>query len=277
MKTRPMLLAAAAIFASITVAQPAFAAPLSGMEGLGKPVSDAALADMRGKFVAPSGLAYFGVVMSSSWQGSDGITTAATLLFSIDFSSNGTGPTQITPQLMISWNRECPTCGDGSMDVSGFGAAAGSGYMAVTADGVTIPVGSLGTATGVVQSQQIAGSDNYSRNNMGIEIVPAGSMHFDTTGMTALTHGETEHFDDGDTLQFNYTDHQLGLSMTDQHGALQQSVDGNIGQIAQHVLITGNNISAQNNMNLMIGFDPTAAARQMNIQNALSVMKGMGF
>ena len=273
MKTRPMLLAAAAIFASVAIAEPAVATPLSGMEGLGKPVSDEALADMRGKFVAPSGLAYFGVVMSSSWQGADGITTAATLLFSIDFSSNTTGSTQITPQLMVSWNRECPTCGDSSMDVAG----AGSGYMAVTADGASIPVGSLGTATGVVQSQQIAGSDNFSRNNMGIEIVPAGSMKFDTSGMTALTHGETEHFDDGDTIQFNYADHQLGLTMTDQHGALQQNVDGNIGQIAQHVLISGNNIAAQNNMNLMIGFDPAAAARQMNIQNALSVMKGIGF
>jgi hypothetical protein len=270
MKKHPFLAIAAFMLVGVTCASPALAAPLSGLEGLGKPVSDEALGNMRGKFVAPSGIAYFGVVMSSSWQGPDGITTAATLLFSIDFAGGGSGSPH--PQLMVSWSRECETCGDNSMDVSGIGG----GYMAVTSDGVSIPVGALDSATGVVQSQQIAGSDNQSRNLMSIEIVPAGSMTYDTSGMTALNHGQTEHFDDGDTLQFTYSGNQVGLGLTDQNGALQQSVNGNIGQIAQHVLISGNDIIANNNMNLMIGIDP-AAAQNLSIQSALTAMKGFGY
>jgi len=270
------LLVTSAVFAfSLTLASPALASPESGLEGLGTPVSDEALGDIRGKFAAPSGIAYFGIVMASSWQGSDGITTAAKLLFSIDFAGGGSG--NPTPQLMVSWSRECPECGDQTMDVSGFGPSANAGYLAITGDGVSIPVGSLDTATGVVQSQQIAGSDNQSRNLMSIQIVPAGSANYDTSGMTALTSGQTQHFDDGDTLQFNYSPQQVGLAMSDQSGALQQSVNGNLGQLAQHVLISGSDVVANNSMTLMIGVDPAAAAQRLSVQNALQAMKGFGF
>jgi hypothetical protein len=273
MKKRTLMAVSAFAFAGVMSASPALAAPTSGLEGLGKPISDDALGNMRGKFVAPNGISYFGIVMSSSWQGADGITTAATLLFSIEFAAAASGG-HVTPQLMISWSRECPDCGDDSMDVT----SANSGYVALTSNGGAIPIGSLNTATGVVQTQQIAGSDNSSRNVMAIQIVPAGTLTYDTTGMTALTgKGDTEHFDDGDTLQFSYSDHQLGLSMTDQGGALQQSVNGNIGQIAQNVLISGNDIIANNSMGLMIGIDPSAAARTLSVQGALTAMKGMGF
>jgi hypothetical protein len=69
-----------------------------------------------------------------------------------------------------------------------------------------------------------------STNVMSIQIVPAGSASYDTTGMTAMAgHNDTEHVDDGDTLQFSYSNHQLGLSITDQGGALRQGVDGTWG------------------------------------------------
>jgi hypothetical protein len=275
MKKR-FLLATLALVGGIG-ACPAFAEPLSGIEGLGTPVSDQELGVMRGKFVAPSGIAYFGIAMSSSWQGNDGITTSATLLFSINFAGAASG--QVTPQVMMSWSRDCASCGDSSMDVSGFGPSANGSYVALAGNGVSIPVGSLNSATGVVQTQQIAGSDNQSRNAMSIEIVPASSIVNDTAGMTQLTAngGETHQFSDGDTLQFTYSNHQLGLALTDQNGALQQNVSGGPGQVAQHLLISGDGIAANNNMNLMIGIDPAAAAQHLNIQNALSVMKGQGF
>ena len=272
-----LLIAASVAVLSSTISMPAYAAPSSGLEGLGKPVSDEAMSDMRGKFVAPSGISYFGIEMTSSWQGNDGVTTAATLLFSIDFAHTSSG--NVVPHLMMTWSRDCTKCGDTSMDVSGFGPAAGNGYVMLTGNGNTIPVGSLGTATGVVQTQQIAGSDNQSRNGMTIEIVPASSINHDTTGLTDLAGaGNVSHqFADGDTLQFNYTNHQVGFSMTDQNGALQQNVDGNIGQFAQHILIDGNGVIASNNMNLMIGIDATTTAQRISIQNALATMKGQGF
>jgi hypothetical protein len=275
MKKRPLLASAAFAFISLTAAGPAFCMPLSGLEGLGKPVPDSRLGTMRGKFVAPSGIAYFGISMSSSWQGADGITTFANLLFSIDFAA--ANPSQITPQVMISWSRDCASCGDSSMDISGFGPSASDSYVALTGNGGSIPVGALDSATGVVQTQQITGSDNQSRNAMSIEIVPAGTIANNTIGMTALTGSETQHFSDGDTLQFVFSDQGVGIALTDQSGALQQGVNGQLGQFAQHLLIDGSGIIAGNSMNVTIGRDPTAAAHQLNIQGALSAMKGLGF
>jgi hypothetical protein len=276
MKKRPLLASAAFAFIGVMAAAPAVAQPLSGLEGLGKPVSDSRLGTMRGKFVAPSGIAYFGIAMASSWQGADGITTSANLLFSIDFA-DASG--QVTPRLMISWSRECDTCGDSSMDLSGFGPAASNSYVALTGNGASIPVGSLDSATGAVQTQQIAGSDNVGRNVMSIEIVPAASIVNDTSGMTALTGpgSQVQQFSDGDTLQFNFSAHGLGIAMTDQNGALKQGVNGDLGQLTQHVMIDGNGIVAGNDMKLVIGMDPAAAAQHLNIQGALSAMKGMGY
>ena len=182
-----VLLAIAVLFASLTFASPSFASePTSGLEGLGKPVSDEALSDMRGKYVAPSGIAYFGILMNSSWQGANGVTTDATLLFSINFQAAANGSSNGMPVVMISWSHACATCGDSSMDVTNFSPSSGNSYVAVT-NGGSIPLGSLNTVNGVVQSQQIAGSDNQSRNAMSIEIVPAGSLAYNTAGMTALT------------------------------------------------------------------------------------------
>ncbi|MGH9551470.1 MAG: hypothetical protein ACRD3W_18940, partial [Terriglobales bacterium] len=178
------LCAAGLAIIGIMIGAPASSATLSGLEGIGKPVSDETLGNMRGKFVVPSGITYFGVVMSSSWQGSDGITTAATLLFSVDFAAASTGSKYGTPQLMISWSRSCSDCSDDSMDVSAFGPSASNGYVALGGNGSSIPVGSLGSVSGIVQSQQIMGSDNQSHNVINVEIVPAGSLSYDTTGMT---------------------------------------------------------------------------------------------
>jgi hypothetical protein len=230
---------------------------------------------MHGKFVAPSGIAYFGIAMSSSWQGTDGITTFANLLFSIDFAGTDSG--QVTPQVMISWSRDCASCGDSSMDISGFGPSASDSYVALTGSGTSIPVGALNSATGVVQTQQIAGSDNQARNAMSIEIVPAGTITNNTSGMTALTGNEVHQFSDGDTLQFAFSNQGVGIALTDQNGALQQGVNGTIGQFAQHLLIDGSGITAGNAMNVTIGIDPSAASHALNIENALSAMKGMGF
>jgi hypothetical protein len=275
MKKLTILTGAVFAFICMMAVPPALAEPVSGLEGLGKHVSDQELGNMRGKFVAPSGIAYFGIAMTSSWQGADGITTSANLLFSIDFAGSNSG--QPMPHLMVSWSRECAECGDSSMDVSAFGPSANGSYVALTGNGASIPVGALDSATGAVQTQQITGSDNQSRNAMTIEIVPADSIVNNTTGMTPLTSTESQHFSDGDTLQFDYSNHGVGIVMTDQSGALRQGVNGDLGQLAQHMLISGNDIVASNNMNLTIGIDPNAAAHQLNVQNALSAMKGLGF
>lgn len=271
-------IAIAALLASLGAASPAFADPESGLEGIAAPMSDQALDTMRGKYVAPSGVAYFGIVMSSSWQGTNGITTDATLLFSINFEAAAAGSPSGMPVVMVSWSRDCQSCGDSSMDVTNFSPASGSSYVALTGNGSSIPIGSLNTVNGVVQSQQIAGSDNQSHNAMSIQIVPAGTLSYNTTGMTALGQGQkTETFSDGETLQFNYTNQQLGVGLSGQNGTAQQSVNGSLGQLAQNIFIGGSNIVASNSMNLVIGIDPAAAAQKISVRSALTAMKGFGF
>lgn len=268
-----LIIAVLPMIASAMTPVPAVAATLSGLEGLGRPVADDQLASMRGKFISPSGISYFGILMSSSWQGSDGITTAATLLFSLNLTSGGAkGP---TPELLVSWSRNCPTCGDSSMDVSGSGPSPTGNYVVQN----SIPVGALNNVSGAVQSQQIAGSDNQAHNNMSIAIVPASSINPNTSGMTVLPQGggEAHKFSNGDTLNFTYSANQLGLSMTNQNGALEQGVNGSIGQVTQHLLISGVDNLVNNNMQLMIGINPAAQAQQLNVQNALTVMKGAGY
>ena len=63
---RVLLLAATAAFMSSTaVANP----PMnSGLEQFGSKVSDEQLSDMRGKFVRPGNVSYFGISMATSWS-----------------------------------------------------------------------------------------------------------------------------------------------------------------------------------------------------------------
>src|SRR3982751_1463597 len=141
-----LLLGVAILFAAPLPALAA--APLSGVEQAGTKVDDSALGDMRGKFILPGNVSYFGIQMQSSWQRPDGVTTAATLLLNVDFSGGAAGPPAHLP---VSWNRD----GDGQMDVAGFGPAAAGTY-------VTVPIGAggLGTVHGAVPRPQRAGSDN---------------------------------------------------------------------------------------------------------------------
>lgn len=270
MRSRKRFALATAAAAAVAVATPAAAEPVpaSGLEGIGKPVSDAALGDMRGKFISPQNISYFGVQMQTSWQGPDGVTTHATLLFSVDFLNGAGNPDGATPVLMIGWTRE----GDPSMDVAGFGGDAAGDYIA-------LPIGGLGTVQGAVQSQQIAGSDNIVRNDMRIAVVPASAIQApDGSGLTLVTAGQNHQFADGDTVQFILDGNALGLALTD--GAtsdqVRQGFDGMLGQAAQHVLINSSNNAIHNGMGIVVGYDQLNEAGRVSLQNALSTLQGIG-
>ena len=127
---RVMLLAATAAFMSSTaVANPRMN---SGLEQFGAKVSDEQLGDMRGKFVRPGNISYFGISMATSWQNSDQITTSAVLLLSVAFA-HGAGGTGANPMVAVAWNRDCSGCADPAMDVVGFGPAAQGSYLSGTA------------------------------------------------------------------------------------------------------------------------------------------------
>lgn len=239
------------------------AATQSGLEGLGRPVGDERLADMRGRFISPDNISYFGIQMQTSWMGPDGVTTEAALVFSVDFAQGAGVPEGATPTLTIGYTRS----GDPAMDVPGLPP----GYVAIA-----VPAG-LGSVQGAVQSQQIAGDGNAVRNGMSIAVVPASLISEGGNGLTEVTGGQAVQFADGDALQFIAADNRLGLELTGAGEGVSQAFDGGVGHAAQHVLLGSSNNTIANDMNIVIGFDSLQQTGRANVQNALSAMKGLGF
>ncbi len=272
----PTVLAALAILALGSLAPSAVRAAetlVSGLEAFGTPVEDEQLSAMRGKFVSPQGVTFFGLEMQTSWQTADGITTQAKLAINVDFAASGGLNRNTVPQILISWNREKA---DGTMDVAKFGAAAGSSLVAVTANGA-IPVGGLDTANGAVQSIQIAGADNAVRNSTTIAIVQASSARPDTSGMTAVTGSSTQQFADGDKVAFIVGGNELGLVLTNgPSDKVSQSVSGNMNQLAQHVRLGSDFNAISNGIDLVIGYDTAADANRINAANAMAAIKNFG-
>jgi hypothetical protein len=264
---RPTLLIASC--GALAFAVPAAAAmPSSGIEQAGHKVDDRALADMRGKFIAPGNISYFGIQMQSSWQRPDGVTTAATLLLNVDFAKAGTNGTP-NVQLMVGWDRD----GDSQMDVAGFGPAAAGSF-------VTVPIaaGGLGTVQGAVQSQQIAGSDNRVANSMTIAIGPASAFPApNTAGLTEVTTGQAHQFANGDSLQLVVDKSQVGIVMAGGTDQVRQMVDGGIGQAAQIVLLNSSGNDVRNTMGITIGTAHLDQAKQVSVQGNLEALKGWSF
>lgn len=247
--------------------------PQTGLEGLGTKISDEELGEMRGKFISPQGVAYFGVSLHTSWQGADGITTFATLLFTVDFARGGGQGT--VPQLLVGWSRD----GDEAMDVTGFGAAAADSYVAISDNGV-IPVGGLGSVNGAVQSNEIAGTDNRVHNAMSIAVVPVSAVSAPQTGgLTAITSTTSQSFADGDTVRFVLEPGQIALALSGQGGmdAVRQSLDSDLGQAAQHVLLNSNFNTVNNHFGITVGIDELRQIDRISVDSALAAMKGRGF
>lgn len=256
-----------------------FDLPSTGIEGLGAKVADEDLAEMRGKFVNTRGVSYFGLQLQTSWQGMDGITTYATILFDVSFTG-GIGKNGATPQMLIGWTRDCAGCGDAAMDVVGFGPAAQDGYVAIMTSSGVMPIGGLGTVQGAVQSHNINGSDNRVRNDMSIAVVPVSAVQgLNGQDLAPVTSSTSQTFADGDTVQFIIDSNAVALALTSGSGpdAIRQSVDGNLNQAAQHVLLASNLNNIHNSVGITIGVDELRQMDRFRVDNALSVMKGRGF
>ena len=253
------------------------APPQSGLEGLGSRVSDDQLGDMRGKFVRPGNISYFGISMATSWQNSAQITTSAILLFSVEFLKGAGNLEGANPTVAIAWHRDCEACvADPAMDVAGFGSAAQNGYAAVASSAQPIPMGGLDSVTGAVQSQQIAGIANTAQNAMQIVVVPAASAkQMNPSDLHAISQSTTQNFSDGRSVGFLIGNNSLGLTMANADGssAIKQSVDGALNQAAQHVLLASDMNVVSSSMTISIGIDSLSQSERLRAESALGAMK----
>ncbi|MFA6219215.1 MAG: hypothetical protein WC692_05500 [Erythrobacter sp.] len=239
---------------------------------LGLPITDAELATIRGKFIRPDSISYFGISMLTSWQDENGITTIARLVFNVDFLNSGTNGNPV-PQLMIGWVRE----GDPSMDVTD----SHSGYTPLITAQQVLPVGAIGTTQGAVQANVIAGADNLARNNLQIALVPTSQIaQLDLAGLTAIDASTGFSFADGDRLEFRLGPNEVGVALSGNHGSdtSLQNIGGDFGRLLQQTMINSDGNTVLNNSAIIIGTDITAANfGAVRATEALSAMKGHGF
>ncbi|WP_298307789.1 hypothetical protein [uncultured Erythrobacter sp.] len=250
--------------------------PATGLEGLGREVSDNELSEMRGKFVRADNIHFFGVELLQSWQSANGVTVLAMLRFNVDFA-NGAGNLEgASPMIQISWDRTCADCGDATMDVSGLQAESSPG-LASNAVNSTFSIGRLEGVEGLVQTQEIAGSNNNVLNTLNVSVVPSGSIQsLPMEEVSLIDSSASLVTDGGEIIDFQVARDQLGIVMTRGNESVRQGISGEMNQAAQHVLLQSSLNSIRNEMAITIGVDDLRRAQQHNVQTALSAMKGRG-
>lgn len=248
-------------------------ASTAGLAVLGEAprLDDTELGEMRGKFVKPDSVSFFGISMVTNWQDENGITTLARLIFNVDFlsSPDSGGP---VPHLMIAWSRE----GDPGMDVT----ENHEGYMPYISPEQVLPIGGLGSFSGAAQANVIAGADNRALNGLHVAIVPSSAVTGAGAASVLATPGVTSHrFDDGDELQFRVVDNQIGIVMTGNGGldSSTQMIGGDIGQVLQQTILNSDQNNVVNNTSVIFGVDALQNLDVVRAQEALSAMKGHGF
>ena len=264
--------ALAGAFLVMTAAAPAPAQDsFAALESLGPPVDDQELSDIRGKFIRPESISYFGISMITSWQDQQGVTTVARLAFNVDFLATPNGETP--GQLTIGWVRE----GDPAMDVTD----SHTGYTPYFVVQQVLPVGGLGETQGAAQANIIAGADNAALNGMQIALVPASAVpQFVGNGMTPVTETTAFGFADGDELEFRLGTNEIGLALSGNNGADStiQSVGGDFGRMLQQTVLNSDGNSVLNTTSIIIGTDQVATGFDaVRATEALSVMRGHGF
>lgn len=275
-KSRPGARLSTALVAALVLSGIAFPAQaqdeFAELDEAGPPLTDEELAQIRGKFIKPDSISFFGISMITSWQDESGVTTVARLVFNVDFLDDGSGGDP-TPALMIGWVRE----GDPSMDVT----ESHSGYTPLLVAEDVMPVGGLGDTTGAAQANVIAGADNAALNGMQIALVPNSSLsEFGTDGLTSITETTTQDFADGDQLQFRLGANELGLILTGNNGtdSTLQSAGGDLGRMLQQTVLFSDGNAVLNNTAIIIGADLSSASFDaIRATEALSSMKGHGF
>lgn len=234
-------------------------------------LDDEELADMRGKFVRPESVSFFGITMLSSWQDASGVTTLARLLFSVDFLPRSDGGAPV-PQLMIAWSRE----GDPALDVTDMH----QGYAPYIPPQDALGVGGLESFSGAAQANVIAGADNRALNAMGVMIVPSSAVPaLSQAGMSGADGPLDIVFPDGDQIHFRMADNQLGIIMTGNSGidSTSQLAGGDIGQLLQQTILASDSNLIENRASVIFGIDALQNQQIVRAQEALSAMKGHGF
>jgi hypothetical protein len=230
-------------------------------------VSDEELGDMRGRYIEPEAVNFFGIELNSSWQTADGLVLTATLQFEADFNN---GQPQSTPVVLASYLHDENGIPDAGLEIQGGITAEFQGQ-------------GLSTVDGAVQANQLGGDDNHVANLLRIRV---GDFDADSTGFSdygqPITQTVTHNFADGSAIQFKVEPNAIGVAIqgpTSQgpDNLVAQSINGTAAnQIAQQIQLMGDANAVYNTLDVVIGVDQLQTT-QAAVENAMSAIKGWGF
>jgi hypothetical protein len=274
---RRQLLIGAAIAAGVFMAPAAAAPPVTGLGPEARLVTEDELGEMRGKFIEPESVRFFGMQLSSSWQTADGSVLTATLEFESSFNHGQPDPNTVSAA--AEWNHACTGSCDPSVEIPNAPQDVTVVFGAIGATGLT-------TINGAVQSTQVSGHDNSVGNLMHVRIgdYNAASVGPPDADAVALTGSKSVRFDDNFVVKFELAQNTVGLELRGPgpqqkaDGLATQGVSGQPGvnQFDQHIALVGDANTIRNSLDLFIGIDPLLTT-QLQVENALSFMKGLGF
>ena len=194
----------ALVIASATASPTWAALPNQGI--FGEEVSDFELANMRGKFVDGSQVAFFGVTMSTAWELADGSQQMMDLHLNVDLAD------QFAPVLTVYHTEPGQRISTDQL--------ADSGLANVSNDG-------LDDASGVVQAIQVAGDGNDVTNDVLWSINGRGAGGSGGTLVSAQG-SQAYQAENGAITQVTIGRNQIGYEINIPGvGRIVQSINGN--------------------------------------------------
>ncbi|MEA9975581.1 MULTISPECIES: hypothetical protein [unclassified Pseudomonas] len=215
-------------------------------------LKDQELAQLRGRYVMPDRIVYFGLTMTSTWQNAAGEVLGAKT--TLDVQQN-----IIKPQFYVSLVNQK---GNGATPINGTGSITGGA--------------GLNTIQGVAQSTRTAGDSNNSSNNVDISIQQNGQVPPTVTNQGQLLNsGATISTANGaGALSVSAVNGGVQLAIqgsNNQGDALQRIAAGGVSQ-AVNLIGSGNQVQNLTQLNIVLGNELPSAG---SLNNSLEQLKGL--
>jgi hypothetical protein len=221
-------------------------------------LSDQTLSQLRGKFIAPGEIMYFGVEMVTHWQASTGELVTASANLGVDFS-NAEPQIGFVPTITVQQNGGSATAPSSTQNTAVASGGAG-----------------LDNVTGVVQNIQVAGVSNGINNTIGLTVEASSTPT--TNNLPSVTGPQTasQITPNGSTASVDLSSNRIGVAVTvpDQGRAIQQIRNTTAGgQVQQSVQVGGNLNQIRNRINLNVQMNPLSSNLSSSASDLLSSVR----
>lgn len=236
-------------------------------------LSDAELAEMRGRFVSPEGVMFFGVEMQSQWITRKGDVLEARMDFTVDFSKNQSN----SPGIQIRPTINIVQTGSPGQPSAFKNPSQQEAVAPTTIQGS----GVLDRTTGVGQLIQVTGDKNRIINDLQMSVVGARDRPSDPP---AASHGVnlpgtlSVASDSGATAAVMVENNALGVSLAiPGEGEIKQAIragDFGSGVLQQAQVMTDFN-QIHNTISITMGSNALRDASSVNAAAALSSLRDL--